>query len=158
LETRVVASAVKGNQVVVTAQSKDQTLHFEGDRVLVSVGRRPYTAGVGLEKLGVKVDERSGRVQVDEHFQTNVPGGYAIGDLIAGPMLAHKASEEGIAVAEHLAGQKPHVNYNAIPSVIYTAPELASVGLTEEQVKESGRKYRVGRFPFTASGRAKSLD
>ena len=109
--------------------------YFEGDRVLVSVGRRPYTAGLGLEQAGVKTDAKSGRVEVDGHFQTSVPGVYAIGDIIAGPMLAHKASEEGIAVAEYLAGQKPHVNYNAIPSVIYTAPELASVGLTEEQVE-----------------------
>jgi dihydrolipoamide dehydrogenase len=158
LETRVVGAAVKGNQVVVTAQHKDQTLTFEGDRVLVAIGRKPYTAGLGLEQVGVKTEPRSGRVEVDEHFQTSVPGVYAIGDLIAGPMLAHKASEEGIAVAEHLAGQKPHVNYNAIPSVIYTHPELAAVGLTEEQVKETGKEYRVGKFPFLANGRAKSLD
>ncbi len=158
LETRVVSAAVKGNQVVVTAQAKEQTLTFEGDRVLVAVGRKPYSAGLGLEQAGVKTEPRSGRVEVDEHFQTSVPGVYAIGDLIAGPMLAHKASEEGIAVAEYLAGQKPHVNYNAIPSVIYTHPELASVGLTEEQVKETGTEYRVGKFPFSANGRAKCLD
>jgi dihydrolipoamide dehydrogenase len=116
------------------------------------------TAGLGLEEAGVALEERSGRVQVNEHYETSLPGVFAIGDLIAGPMLAHKAQEEGIAVAEHLAGQKPHVNYATIPSVVYTWPEVASVGLTEEQVKETGREYRVGKFPFLANGRARCLD
>src|SRR5439155_4500034 len=135
---------------------KEQT--FEGDRVLVAVGRRPYTEGLGLAEAGVAVDARSGRVPVDEGFQTNVPGVYAIGDLVAGPMLAHKASEEGVVLVEQLAGMKPHVNYNAIPSVIYIWPEVASVGLTEEQVKEKGTQYKGGRFKFAATGRAKALD
>jgi dihydrolipoamide dehydrogenase len=126
--------------------------------VLVAVGRRPYTAGLGLDEAGVKYDPKSGRIPVDEHFRTNVPGVSAIGDLIAGPMLAHKASEEGVVFAEHFAGMKPHVNYDAIPSVIYIWPEVASVGLTEEQVKEKGVEYRVGKFRFAATGRAKAMD
>jgi dihydrolipoamide dehydrogenase len=131
---------------------------FQGDKVLQCVGRRPYTEGLGLKEAGVQTEEKTGRVVVNEKFETSVPGIYAIGDLIRGPMLAHKASEEGIAVAELLAHQGGHVNYNAIPSVIYTHPEVAVVGSTEEQLKESGQKYKVGKFPFQASGRAKSLD
>jgi dihydrolipoamide dehydrogenase len=127
---------------------------LECDVVLVSVGRVPNTQGLGLAELGVKTDNR-GRVQVDQHFATSVPGIYAIGDVIAGPMLAHKAEDEGIAVAEILAGQAGHVNYDVIPSVIYTAPEVASVGKTEEELKEAGIAYRSGKFPFTANGRAK---
>ena len=150
---------MKGDTVTVTAQGKDgKQLSVQGDRVLVAVGRRPYTAGLGLDDAGVKYDAKSGRIDVDGHFQTNVPGVYAIGDLIAGPMLAHKASEEGVVFAETLAGMKPHVNYDAIPSVIYIWPEVASVGLTEEQVKETGTEYRVGKFPFAATGRAKAMD
>jgi len=118
------------------------------------VGRVPNTQGLGLAELGVKTDNR-GRVIVDETFATSVPGTYAIGDVIAGPMLAHKAEEEGIALAEILAGQAGHVNYDVIPSVIYTAPEVASVGKTEEELKEAGVDYKVGKFPFTANGRAK---
>jgi dihydrolipoamide dehydrogenase len=124
------------------------------DVVLVSVGRVPNTQGLGLAELGVKIDNR-GRIQVDPHYATNVPGIYAIGDVIAGPMLAHKAEDEGIAIAEILAGQAGHVNYDVIPSVIYTAPEVASVGKTEEELKEAGIAYRIGKFPFTANGRAK---
>jgi dihydrolipoamide dehydrogenase len=158
-ETKVTGAKVSGDTVTVTAQSKDgKELTFQGDRVLVSVGRRPYTAGLGLDEAGVKYDPKSGRVDVDGHFQTNVPGVYAIGDLITGPMLAHKASEEGVVFAESLTGMKPHVNYDAIPSVIYIWPEVASVGLTEEQVKEKGTEYRVGRFKFAATGRAKAMD
>ena len=126
--------------------------------MLVSVGRRPYTGGLGLQEAGIAFDEKSGRITIDEGWQTNVPGIYAIGDVVQGPMLAHKAEDEGLAVAERLAGKKTHVNYDAIPSVIYTHPEVASVGKTEEQVKESGREYRVGRFPFQANGRARCLD
>ncbi|MDY0871906.1 dihydrolipoyl dehydrogenase [Dongia rigui] len=125
------------------------------DVVLVSVGRRPYTEGLGLEKAGVKLDER-GRVAVDRHFQTNVPGIYAIGDVIVGPMLAHKAEEEGVALAEQLAGQKGHVNYDTCPSIVYTAPELASVGKTEEELKAAGIEYKVGKFPFSVNSRAKA--
>ena len=124
------------------------------DVVLVSVGRVPNTQGLGLADIGVKTDNR-GRIQVDQHYATNVPGIYAIGDVIAGPMLAHKAEDEGVAVAEILAGQAGHVNYDVIPSVIYTAPEVASVGKTEEELKEAGIAYKVGKFPFTANGRAK---
>jgi dihydrolipoamide dehydrogenase len=158
LDTKVTAASVQGGQVIVNAQSGGKDVHFPGDRALVAVGRRPYTAGLGLKEADVKTDERSGRVLVDEELRTSVEGVYAIGDLIAGPMLAHKAEEEGIALAERLAGGNSHVNYDAIPSVIYTHPELAAVGLTEEQVKEAGREYRVGKFPFAANGRARCLD
>jgi dihydrolipoamide dehydrogenase len=125
------------------------------DVVLVSIGRRPYTEGLGLEKAGVKLDEK-GRVAVDHHLQTNVPGIYAIGDVIAGPMLAHKAEEEGVALAETLAGQKGHINYETCPSIVYTAPELASVGKTEEELKAAGIQYKVGKFPFSVNSRAKA--
>jgi len=124
------------------------------DVVLVAIGRVPYTEGLGLEAVGVKLDQRR-RVEVDQHFATSVPGIYAIGDAIAGPMLAHKAEEEGVALAEQLAGQAGHVNYDVIPGVVYTTPEVASVGKTEEELKAAGRAYNVGKFPFTANGRAK---
>ncbi len=127
----------------------------ETDVVLVAIGRVPYTEGLGLPEAGVTLDNR-GRVIVDEHFQTNVAGVYAIGDVIAGPMLAHKAEDEGVAVAEILAGQAGHVNYDVIPNVIYTFPEVASVGKSEEELKEAGIAYRSGKFPFTANGRAKA--
>jgi dihydrolipoamide dehydrogenase len=156
--TKVTAAATRGGQVIVNAQSGGKEVTFPGDKVLVAVGRRPYTTGLGLKEAGVVLDERSGRVQVDDHFRTSVQGVYAIGDLITGPMLAHKAEDEGIALAEQLAGMKTAVNYDAIPSVIYTHPELAAVGLTEEQAKTAGREYRVGKFPFAANGRARCLD
>src|SRR4029453_3225592 len=124
------------------------------DVVLVSIGRVPFTEGLGLEGVGVRTDNK-GRVMVDERFATNVPGVYAIGDVIAGPMLAHKAEDEGVAVAEILAGQAGHVNYDVIPNVVYTYPEIASVGKSEEELKDSGVAYKVGKFPFTANGRAK---
>lgn len=127
------------------------------DVVLVSVGRTPYTEGLGLEEVGVQLDAR-GRVQVDGKFQTSVPGVYAIGDIIEGPMLAHKAEEDGIAAVENIAGKVGHVNYDTVPSIVYTHPEVASVGLTEEQVKESGVAYNVGKFPFMANSRAKTND
>ena len=159
VDTKVTGASVKGDSVTVTAQSKDgKELTFSGDRVLVSVGRRPFTSGLGLDDVGVKFDAKSGRIDTDAHFKTNVPGVFAIGDLIAGPMLAHKASEEGVVFAETLAGMKPHMNYDAIPSVIYIWPEVASVGLTEEQLKEKGVEYRVGKFKFAATGRAKAMD
>jgi dihydrolipoamide dehydrogenase len=158
LDTKVTAASVQGGQVIVNAQAGGKDVHFPGDKVLVAVGRRPYTAGLGLAEAGVKIDERSGRVLIDDQFRTSVEGVYAIGDLVAGPMLAHKAEEEGIALAERLAGMKTVVNHDGIPSVIYTHPELAAVGLTEEQVKDAGREYRVGRFPFVANGRARCLD
>jgi len=124
------------------------------DVVLVCIGRVPYTEGLGLAEVGVQLDNRK-RIVVDAHFQTNVPGIYAIGDVITGPMLAHKAEDEGVAVAEIIAGQAGHVNYDVIPNVIYTAPEVASVGKTEEELKAAGIAYNVGKFPFTANGRAK---
>jgi dihydrolipoamide dehydrogenase len=128
---------------------------IEADVVLVSIGRVPYTEGLGLKEAGVAVDNR-GRVEIDAHFATNVKGIYAIGDVVRGAMLAHKAEDEGIAVAEILAGQAGHVNYDAIPGVVYTSPEVASVGKTEEELKAEGVAYNVGKFPFTANGRAKS--
>jgi dihydrolipoamide dehydrogenase len=156
LSTKVVSVDLKGKSAKLTLEpaggGKPETL--ECDVVLVAVGRLPNTKGLGLAEAGVKTDNR-GRVIVDEHFQTSVPGIYAIGDVIKGPMLAHKAEDEGIAVAEILAGQAGHVNYDVIPSVIYTAPEVASVGKTEEELKEAGVDYKVGKFPFTANGRAK---
>jgi dihydrolipoamide dehydrogenase len=128
---------------------------IEADVVLVAIGRVPYTKGLGLAEAGVALDNR-GRVIVDEHYETNVPGIYAIGDVIAGPMLAHKAEDEGVALAEILAGQAGHVNYEVIPNVVYTAPEVASVGKTEEELKAAAIAYKVGKFPFTANGRAKA--
>jgi dihydrolipoamide dehydrogenase len=129
---------------------------LKADVVLLSIGRRPHIEGLGVAEAGIALDER-GRVRTDAHFLTSVPGVYAIGDVIAGPMLAHKAEDEGVAVAELIAGQKPHVNYDAIPGVIYTWPEVASVGKTEEQAKEAGILYKVGKFPFTANGRARAM-
>ena len=130
-----------------------QTL--EADVVLVAIGRRPNTEGLGLERAGVALD-KAGRIQVDGRFQTNIPGIYAIGDVIAGPMLAHKAEEEGVAVAEILAGQSGHVNYETVPGIVYTWPEVAAVGKTEEQLKEAGIAYLAGKFPFTANSRARA--
>jgi len=127
---------------------------LEVDKVLVSVGRKPYTEGLNLDKIGVKKDNK-GRIEVNENLQTTVNNIYAIGDVIKGPMLAHKAEEEGIAVAETLAGQAGHVNYNVIPGVVYTSPEVATVGKTEEQLKEENKLYKVGKFPFLANSRAK---
>jgi dihydrolipoamide dehydrogenase len=144
--------------VVVNANSKGHDVLFQGDKVLVAIGRRPYTTGVGLEEAGVMVEPKTGKVGVDEDFQTNVPGIYAIGDLIDGPMLAHKAEDDGIAFAERLAGMKTHVNYATVPSVIYTWPEVASVGPSEEELKKGGREYKVGKFPFMANGRARCMD
>jgi dihydrolipoamide dehydrogenase len=158
LDTKVTGASTQGGQVIVNATNKGKDVLFQGDKVLVAVGRRPCTAGLGLQEIGVKVDEHSGRVPVNEDFQTNVTGVYAIGDLIDGPMLAHKAEEDGIAFAERLTGKKTHVAYDLIPSVVYTWPEVASVGLTEEQVKATGKEYRVGKFPFLANGRAKCMD
>ena len=128
---------------------------IETDVILVATGRTPYTEGLGLKEAGVALDER-GRVKTDAHFATNVPGIYAIGDVIVGPMLAHKAEDEGMAVAELLSGQAGHVNYDVIPGVVYTFPEIASVGKSEEDLKAAGVAYNAGKFPFTANGRAKA--
>ncbi|MFJ1425633.1 dihydrolipoyl dehydrogenase [Capnocytophaga canimorsus] len=146
----------KGEKVVVKADNKKgEEIALEGDYVLVAVGRRPYTEGLNLQAAGVKTDER-GRVVVNDHLQTNVPNIYAIGDVVRGAMLAHKAEEEGVLVAEYLAGQKPHMDYNLIPGVVYTWPEVASVGKTEEQLKAEGIRYKTGQFPMRALGRARA--
>jgi dihydrolipoamide dehydrogenase len=155
---KVTGVSVKGKEVTVTAENmnKDnEVVSFSGDYCLVSVGRKPYTDNLGLDKAGVNIDER-GRIAVNDHLETNVAGIYAIGDVVRGAMLAHKAEEEGVYVAEQLAGQKPHVNYLLIPGVVYTWPEVASVGYTEEQLKKDGKKYKTGSFPFKASGRARA--
>src|SRR3989440_2553299 len=153
LEAKVGAVKVDNGRATVTATKDGQELKFDADKVLVSVGRRPFSDGLGAEKVGVEFDERK-RVKVDKHFRTNVEGIYAIGDVIAGPMLAHKAEDEGIACVEIIAGKSGHVNYDAIPSIIYTNPELAGVGITEDQAKEKGMNVRIGKFPFRANGRA----
>jgi dihydrolipoamide dehydrogenase len=156
LGSKVTAVDTKGKilkaSVEPAAGGKGEML--EADVVLVSIGRVPYTDGLGLAEAGVQIDSKK-RIVIDAHFRTNVAGIYAIGDVIAGPMLAHKAEDEGIAAAEIIAGQAGHVNYEAIPNVIYTFPEVASVGKTEEELKQAGVQYRVGKFPFTANGRAK---
>ena len=127
---------------------------LQTDIVLVAVGRRPYTSGLGLQRVGIDMDER-GFIAVDKHFKTNVDGIYAVGDVIGGAMLAHKAEEEGVALAEHLAGKSGHVNYGAIPGIVYTWPEVASVGRTEDSLKQEGVAYNVGKFPFSANARAR---
>lgn len=146
----------KGAKVTFEPVAGGSTQTLEADVVLISTGRIPYTAGLGLEEAGVKLDNR-GRVEIDGHFKTNVEGIYAIGDVVQGPMLAHKAEDEGVALAEILAGQHGHVNYDVIPSVVYTQPEVASVGKTEEELKAAGVAYKVGKFPFSANGRARAM-
>ncbi len=153
---KVTGTKATEKEVTVTAlNAKDETIEIKGDYCLVAVGRKAYTQNLGLENAGVKLDNR-GRVETDNHLKTNVDNIYAIGDVIKGAMLAHKAEEEGVFVAEQIAGQKPHIDYNLIPGVVYTWPEVAAVGLTEEQLKEKGVKYKVGSFPFKASGRARA--
>lgn len=156
LKHKVTAVENTGKEVVVKADNgKGETIEIKGDYVLVSIGRKPYTDGLNAEAAGVKLTDR-GQVEVNDHLQTSVPHIYAIGDVVKGAMLAHKAEEEGVYVAETIAGQKPHINYLLIPGVVYTWPEVAAVGYTEEQLKEQGRKYKVGKFPFLASGRARA--
>ncbi|HVV94416.1 MAG TPA: dihydrolipoyl dehydrogenase [Hyphomicrobiales bacterium] len=156
LGTKVAAVETAGKALKATVEpAKGGAAEtIDADIVLVAIGRVPFTAGLGLEAVGVALDKR-GRVVVDEHYRTNVEGIYAIGDVIAGPMLAHKAEDEGVAAAEIIAGKAGHVNYGVIPNVVYTYPELASVGRSEEELKEAGIAYNVGKFPFTANGRAK---
>ncbi|MCH1568119.1 MAG: dihydrolipoyl dehydrogenase [Alphaproteobacteria bacterium] len=157
LGKKVTAAKALKNSVKLTlapASGDGAAETLTADRALLAVGRRPHTQGLGLEALGVAMDG-AGRVETDAHFKTNIDGLYAIGDVIAGPMLAHKAEDEGVALAEHLAGKPAHVNYGVIPSVVYTAPEVAWVGRNEEELKEAGIAYNVGKFPFTANGRAK---
>ncbi|MBL8711756.1 MAG: dihydrolipoyl dehydrogenase [Alphaproteobacteria bacterium] len=158
LSTKVTGAQTSKDKVTLTLEPANggAAEKLEVENVLLSIGRRPYTQGLGLEKAGVKVDNR-GRVEIDDHFQTNVKGIYAIGDVVRGAMLAHKAEDEGVVVAEIIAGQSGHINYDAIPSVVYTFPEVATVGKTEEQLKEAGIEYRAGKFPFMANGRARAM-
>ncbi len=153
---KVKSAKTKGKEVIVTAENeKGELVEFKGDYCLVSVGRKAYTDGLGLEQIGLKTDER-GRIETDTHLETAVKGIYAIGDVVKGAMLAHKAEEEGVFVAEIIAGQKPHINYNLIPGVVYTWPEVAGVGQTEEELKKAGVKYKAGSFPIRALGRARA--
>jgi dihydrolipoamide dehydrogenase len=153
---KVKSATNAGEEVTVTAENdKGEEVCFTGDYCLVSVGRKPFTSGLNLEAAGVKMDER-GRIETDAHLETNVKGIYAVGDVVKGAMLAHKAEEEGVFVAEVIAGQKPHINYNLIPGVVYTWPEVAGVGATEEELKKAGTKYKVGSFPMRALGRARA--
>lgn len=153
---KVKSAKTKGNEVTVTAENaKGEMVEFKGDYCLVSVGRKAYTDGLALENIGLKTDER-GRIETDAHLETAVKGIYAIGDVVKGAMLAHKAEEEGVFVAETMAGQKPHINYNLIPGVVYTWPEVAGVGKTEEELKQAGHKFKVGSFPMRALGRARA--
>ncbi len=158
LATRVTGVDASGERLRVgiePAKGGDGEV-IEGDVVLVSIGRRPYTEDLGLDSVGIEPDRR-GMIEVDERFATKAPGVYAIGDVIRGPMLAHKAEEEGVALAEILAGQKPHIDYDRIPGVVYTEPEVAAIGRTEEQLKEAGIRYTVGKFPFMANSRARAI-
>jgi len=158
LETKVEDINKKSNAVIVkTSNKKGKKMNFETDVVLIAVGRKPNTKKLNLEKIGINLDNKK-RIKVDKKYQTNIKNIFAIGDVIEGPMLAHKAEEEGIAVAETIAGQAGHVNYNVIPGVIYTTPEVASVGKTEEQLKESQINYKIGKFPFMANSRAKAIN
>ena len=150
-------SSGKGRKTVTVEDPSGEKLELPADKVLVAVGRRPYYDGLGIEQVGVSIDERSRRITVDEQFRTSVPTIYALGDLVHGPMLAHKAEDEGIAVAEIIAGKAGHVNYDTIPGVVYTWPEAACVGRTEEQLKEAGVAYRKGSFNFAANGRALAM-
>lgn len=157
LSHKVTGASVKGSKVTVTAENpKGESISLEGDYCLVAVGRTAYTEGLGLENIGIKTEDRGKKIPVNDHLETPVAGIYAIGDAVKGAMLAHKAEDEGTYVAELIAGQKPHINYNLIPGVVYTWPEVASVGYTEEQLKEAGTKYKAGSFPFKASGRARA--
>ena len=156
LQHKVTSVSTKGNNVKISAEnSQGETVSWDGDYCLLSVGRMPFTEGLNPDAAGIKLDDK-GRIEVNEHLQTSVPGIYAIGDVVKGAMLAHKAEEEGIFVAELLAGQKPHINYLLIPGVVYTWPEVAAVGYTEEELKAKGTAYKTGTFPFKASGRARA--
>jgi dihydrolipoamide dehydrogenase len=158
LNTKVEKITKKNNGVIIEISNKNGDKNkLEADVVLISVGRKPFTNNLNLENIGVELDKK-GRVKVNKNFESNIKNIYAIGDVIEGPMLAHKAEEEGIAVAELIAGQSGHVNYDVIPGVVYTSPEVASVGKTEEQLKEKGISYKIGKFPFAANSRAKAID
>jgi len=157
LGTKVTGTKKEGRKLFLTAEKKGKTIEFEADKILVSVGRKPNTAGLGIETVGLTLDERK-RIITDEHFRSNVSGIYAIGDVTTGPMLAHKAEEEGVACVDHIAGKAGHVNYDVIPNVIYTDPEIASVGIGEDTAKERGIAINVGKFPLAANGRAIATD
>ena len=157
LNTRVESAEKTKTGIKLTASKDNNKIELEAEKILIAVGRKPNTDNLEADEMQIELDER-GFIQIDANWQTNIPGIYAIGDVVAGPMLAHKAEEEGIAVAELIAGQSGHVNYDIIPSVIYTSPEVASVGKTEEQLKESKNNYKVGKFPFMANSRAKAID
>jgi dihydrolipoamide dehydrogenase len=153
---KVTGAEVKKNEVMVKAiDASGAEVSLKGDYCLVAIGRRPYTDQLGLDKAGISTDER-GKIPVNDHLETAVPGIYAIGDVVRGAMLAHKASDEGVFVAERIAGQKPHIQYHCIPNVVYTWPEVAGVGYTEEELKEKGVPYKIGTFPFKALGRARA--
>jgi len=156
LSHKVTAVAGKGKEVTVTAENKKgENIELKGDYCLVSIGRKPYTEGLGLENVGIKTNDR-GQIEVNDHLQTSASNIWAIGDVIKGAMLAHKAEEEGVFVAEQMVGQKPHIHYHLIPGVVYTWPEVASVGYTEEELKSQGKKVKIGKFPFKALGRARA--
>ena len=157
LKTKVTGLKKEKGKTILLAEKDGEAVHFEADKVLVAVGRKPYTEHLGLEAVGINTDEK-GRIPVNAHFKTFAEGIYAIGDVIPGPMLAHKAEEEGVACVERIAGQAGHVNYNVIPNVIYTEPEIASVGLTEAVAKESGIEYKTGKFNLAGNGRAIATD
>lgn len=157
LKTGATDAKIQNSTVTIGLKSGEETSSESADVVLVAVGRKPYTQDIGLAEAGIELDKR-GFIPVNQHYQTSTPGIYAIGDVIGGAMLAHKAEEEAMAVVERIAGKAGHVNYNAVASVIYTDPELASVGLTEDQAKADGREVRIGKFPFLANGRARAMD
>jgi dihydrolipoamide dehydrogenase len=157
LNTKVTGLKKAKGKTILTAEKDGKAIQFEADKILVAVGRKPYTDRLGLEVVGIETDEK-GRIPVDKHFKTSADGIYAIGDVIPGPMLAHKAEEEGVACVERIAGQAGHVNYDVIPNVIYTDPEIASVGLTEAAAKEAGIEFKSGKFNFAGNGRAIASD
>ena len=158
LQTKVDSIKKDNKGVVINTTDKDgKQIVFESDVVLISVGRKPYTKNLNLEKIGVELDKKN-KIKVNKNFETNIPNVYAIGDVIDGPMLAHKAEEEGIAVAELISGQSGYVNYDVIPGVVYTSPEVASIGKTEEQLKDMNHAYKIGKFPFMANSRAKAIN
>ena len=149
---------VQRNQDIISVKAKNkkgEDVKFSGDYCLVAVGRRPYTEGLGLENIGVKVNEK-GQIEINQHLQTSIPNVYAIGDVVKGTMLAHKAEEEGVVVAEFIAGQQPHIDYNLIPGIVYTWPEVAAIGKTEEELKDAGIDYKSGKFSMRALGRSRA--
>ena len=156
-DTKVTGGKREGNQIVIDCEKSGQKLQFKADKALVCVGRKPNSLGLGIEALGIVVDPKTGQIKVDQYLRTAVSNIFAIGDLVAGPMLAHKAEEEGVAAAENILGGKTTVNHDTIPSVIYTWPELSSVGKTEEQLKEAKIAYKIGKFPFIANSRARTM-